>query len=338
MAGPAREDGAMNRQRRRVLHATGLLLARALPGCAVHGSDDAHAIVDGLTAERFTALRRFAGTSFGKVAYVSQGAGRAVLLLHGFPLNSFQWRGAIERLAPHALCIAPDFLGMGHSEVAPEQDIGPQTQAAMLVSLLDALGIAQADVIANDSGGAVAQLLVARYPARVRSLLLTNCDTGMQSPPAAMHEVIELARQGQFVDRRLAHWLADPQIARSDQGIGGLCYADRAHPTDEALHMYFGPPLSSPERKAALHRYAVALGRNALAEITPALRASRVPTRIAWGMADGIFHAASADYLDRSFGNSHGVRRLPDAKLFWPEERPGLIAAQARILWESAPA
>lgn len=261
-----------------------------------------------------------------------------MLLLHGFPLNSFQWRAVIERLSPHALCIAPDFLGMGHSEVAPEQDVGPETQASMLVALLDALGIAQADVIANDSGGAVAQLLVARHPARVRSLLLTNCDTAMQSPPAAMHEVIELAKQGKFVDQWLAPWLADPRLARSAQGIGGLCYADRAHPTDEALRMYFGPALSSPARKAALHRYAVALGRNALAEISPALRASRVPTRIAWGMADGIFDAANADYLDRGFGNSHGVRRLPDAKLFWPEERPGVLAAQARIPWQSAPA
>jgi len=102
--------------------------------------------------------------------------------------------------------------------------------------------------------------------------------------------------------------------------------------------MYFGPPTSSPTRKAALHRYAVALDRNPLADIAPALRASRVPTRIVWGMADRIFEAANADYLERNFGNSHGVRRLPDAKLFWPEERPDLIAAQARILWQSAPA
>lgn len=326
----------MNTQRRQFLRsAGGLLLAHSLTGCAVRGNDPAH---DDLDAQRFTALRRFAPTPFGKVAYVSQGSGRAVLLLHGFPLNSFQWRGAIARLAPHALCIAPDFLGMGHSQVAADQDLGPETQAGMLVALLDALGIAQADVIANDSGGGVAQLLVARHAARVRSLLLTNCDSAMQSPPAAMRPVIELAKQGQFVDQWLAPWLADPHLARSERGIGGLCYADRSQPTDEALRMYFGPPAHSPALKASLHRYAVALERNALADIAPALRASRVPTRIVWGMADGIFDAANADFLDRHFGNSHGVRRLPDARLFWPEERPDLIAAQARILWQSAPA
>ena len=324
----------MNTYRRQFLRGSAGLLLATLAGCAVRGSDPDRE----LDAQRFEALRRFARTPFGKVAYVSQGAGRAVLLLHGFPLNSFQWRGAIARLAPHALCIAPDFLGMGHSEAVADQDLGPETQASMLVALLDTLGIAQADVIANDSGGAVAQLLVARHAARVRSLLLTNGDSALQSPPAAMRPVIELAKQGLFVDQWLAPWLADPRLARSEQGIGGLCYADRTQPTDEALRMYFGPPTSSPTRKAALHRYAVALERNPLADIAPALRASRVPTRIVWGMADRIFEAANADYLERNFGNSHGVRRLPDAKLFWPEERPDLIAAQARILWQSAPA
>lgn len=330
----------MNTQRRQLLrHAAGLLLTHALAGCAIRGNEEARAATeDALGAARFTALRQYARTPFGEVAYVSQGAGRAVLLLHGFPLNSFQWRGVIEVLAPHARCIAPDFLGTGHSEVTTDQDLGPETQVNMLVALLDGLGIAAADLIANDSGGAVAQLLAVRHPERVRSLLLTNGDTEKQSPPAAMLPVIELAKQGNFVDQWLAPWLADPRLARSAQGIGGLCYADPAHPTDEALRMYFGPPVASPGRKAALHRYAVALERNALAGISAALRASRVPTRIVWGMADTIFDASNADFLERSFANSHGVRRLPDAKLFWPEERPALVAAQARILWQSAPA
>lgn len=270
----------------------------------------------------------------GNVAYVEHGIGRAVLMLHGFPLNSFQWRGAIARLAPHARCIAPDFLGMGHSAAAPGQNVGPSAQADMLVALLDALAVPSADVIANDSGCAVAQLLMVRYPARVRSMLLTNGDTELQCPPPAMRRVIELARQGRFVDEWLVPWHADPRLARSERAIGGLCYANRAHPTDDALRMYFGGLINFPERKAALHAYALALERNVLAGITPALGVSRVPTRVVWGMGDTVFDAGNSDYLERSFGNSRGVRRLPGAKLFWPEERPDIVAAQARILWQ----
>lgn len=308
-----------------------LLAAEALASCAF--ADGAPVVLD---AERFSAARRFVRTPFGEVAFVAQGRGRPVLFLHGFPLNGFQWRGAIERLAPHARCIAPDFLGMGHTHSSPDQDVGPESQVSMLASLLDALDISGVDLIANDSGCAVAQLFTVRYPTRVRSLLLSNGDTEIQSPPAAMLPVIELARKGRFVDEWLAPWHADPALARSERGIGGLCYANPAHPTDEALAMYFGPLMESVERKDALHRYAVALGRNALQGIQAAQRRSHVPTRIAWGIDDTIFDAANADYLHRSFGNSRGVRRLSGAKLFWPEERPEIIAAQARILWGSA--
>jgi pimeloyl-ACP methyl ester carboxylesterase len=101
--------------------------------------------------------------------------------------------------------------------------------------------------------------------------------------------------------------------------------------------MYFAPLMESAERKAALHHYAVALGRNALSGIRAAQRRSLVPTRIVWGVDDTIFDAANADYLHGSFGNSRGVRRLSGAKLFWPEERPDIVAAQARILWQSSP-
>ena len=321
--------------RRKFLRTSGSWLAAgALAGCAMRPP-----IAPGappLDAARFTALRRFARTRYGEVAYVAQGAGPEVLLLHGFPLNGFQWRGTIEGLAAQARCIAPDFLGMGHSSAARGQPVSPDAQMLMLIALLDELRIERAHVIANDSGGAVAQLLVARNPQRVRSLLLTNCDTEVESPPAAMQPVIALARQGELAERWFMAWAANPSLARSEAGIGGMCYADRAHPTDEALHMYFSPLVRLAERRTALHRYAIALERNALTGIRPALRASRVPTRIAWGLDDTIFSTRSAHYLAECFGNCHGLHSQPNAKLFWPEERPDIVIAQARLLWESA--
>ena len=314
-----------------------LLGSGMLAGCAWReastASPGASAPID---ATRFAALRKFVPTPFGEIACAIHGSGPAALFLHGFPLNSFQWRGALQKLSPYRTCLAPDFLGMGFTRISEDQDVAPRTQVLMLAALLDALRVDQVDLIANDSGGAVAQLFCVRYPARVRSLLLTNCDTERQSPPTAMMPVIELAKQGRFVDEWLAPWAHDATLARSEHGIGGLCYAKPGQPTDEALAMYFGPLLESAERRAGLHRYAIALADNSLAGIEADLRRSRIPVRVAWGMADGIFDASNADYLDAAFGNSRGVRRLPESKLFWPEERPDVIAAEARILWEHA--
>ncbi|MBI3716642.1 MAG: alpha/beta hydrolase [Betaproteobacteria bacterium] len=289
-----------------------------------------------LNAAAFHATRRFAATRFGRIAYVERGSGDAALFLHGFPLNGFQWRGAFERLSAYRRCIAPDFLAMGYTEVADGQSVGPDAQVEMLAALLDHLAIAAVDLVANDSGGAVAQLFILRYPKRVRTLLLTNCDTQNDSPPPALLPVIEMSRSGQYVDKWLVPWLADKALARSAQGIGGMCYADPAHPTDEAIDCYFAPLVSSPRRKSQVHAYALALEHNPLLGIAAALKRSTIPTRIVWGTGDTIFSPDSPQYLNQTFGNSQGVRRLEGSKLFWPEERPDIVAEEARRLWKVA--
>jgi haloalkane dehalogenase len=305
--------------------------AGGLAGCARW--PHAGTVPASMDAASFHAARHYTRTAFGRIAHVERGSGPAALFLHGFPLNGFQWRGALDRLAPYRRCIAPDFLGMGYTEVADGQSCAPGAQVAMLIALLDALQVGRADVIANDSGGAVAQLLVAHHPERVRSLLLTNCDTEEDSPPPALLPVIALAKQGRFVDEWLGTWRGNHALARSTAGIGGMCYADPAHPTDEAIETYFAPLLASRRSRDFAHAYAIAQEKNALAGIGPALARCRVPVRIVWGSADTIFSAENPGFLDRAFGHSLGVRQLKGSKLFWPEERPEVIAEEARRLW-----
>lgn len=280
-------------------------------------------------AAAWHAARRFAKTKFGEIAYVERGSGPAALFLHGFPLNGFQWRGAFDRLAGIRRCLAPDFLGLGYTKVAPGQSRDPQAQVDMLVAFLDERGVDKVDLIANDSGGGVAQFFLVQHPERVRTLLLTNCDTEPDCPPPALKPVLDLSREGKFVEQWLAPDLADKNRARSAQGLGAV-FSFRASPTDEAVDMYLGPLVRDPDNT---HAYALGLERNFLAGIEPKLKASRVPTRIVWGMADDIFLPSSPDYLDRTFGASRGVRKIPEAKLFFPEEFPDVIAEEARVLW-----
>lgn len=307
------------RRRNFVLASGGIALA-ALTGCA--------------PATRAGASeRKLLETRFGRIAYVDEGRGPAAVFLHGFPLSLYQWRGAIERLAPVRRCIAPDFMGLGRTQVSATQSLAPHHQAAMVLALLDALGVRDFDLVANDSGGAVAQLIVAQAPARVRTLLLTNCDTEHDCPPPALTPVIELARAGRYAEEWLVPWRNDKALARSPQGLGGMCYSCPGQPSDDALEDYLGPLVESEARKALTNRYAVALEHNALAGIEPALRRFTGPVRIVWGVADTIFSADSPAYLDSMFPASRGVRRLDGAKLFFPEEYPDVIAEEARALW-----
>ena len=285
-----------------------------------------------MTAADFHATRRFVETRFGRIAYVERGSGPAALFVHGLPLNGFHWRGAIARLSHRRRCIAPDLLGLGYTVTAPNPDLSPVAQAGMLVDVLDRLSVDAVDVIANDSGGAVAQLLAARHPARVRTLLLTNCDTHTNSPPASIADAMDAARKGVLADI-LARHLADKTFARSAQGLFSVCYADPANLTDEAIDCYLAPLLQSPERRAQLHGYMTAFEPNPLPAIEPALKRFPAPVRIVWGTADIHFHVRWAEWLDRTFPGSRGVRRVEGAMLFFPEELPDLIAEEALALW-----
>jgi pimeloyl-ACP methyl ester carboxylesterase len=290
-----------------------------------------------LDARAYDARRRFTPTPFGRIAHVEHGAGPAALFVHGYPLNGFQWRGALERLGDVRRCLAPDLLGLGYTEAAVSQDLAPAAQAAMLVAWLDALRIDAVDLVANDSGGAVAQLLAAHHPARVRSLLLTNCDVHTNSPPAALAPVIAQARAGTLAETFLAPQLADPRRARMPDGLGGLAYTDPARLTDESVAYYFAPLLATPTRRAQFERYAVAFEPNPLARIEPLLRRVTAPARMVWGTGDPLFGVEWAAWLDTVLPGSRGVRRVEGAKLFFPEEMPALVAAEARALWQAAP-
>jgi pimeloyl-ACP methyl ester carboxylesterase len=93
--------------------------------------------------------------------------------------------------------------------------------------------------------------------------------------------------------------------------------------------------VATEERRRLIDAYASALEPNPLAGLEAALRECDIPTRIVWGTGDVTFSAADPTYLDRILLRSRGVREVADAKLFFPEEYPDLIAEEARAPWHA---
>ncbi|WP_420212589.1 alpha/beta fold hydrolase [Burkholderia aenigmatica] len=91
------------------------------------------------------------------------GAGRAVVLLHGWPQTSYAWRKLVPLLAPHCKVIAPDLRGFGHSS-KPATGYDKKTVAGDIAALLHALQIDQACIVGHDMGGQVGYAFAALYP------------------------------------------------------------------------------------------------------------------------------------------------------------------------------
>ncbi|WP_138758993.1 alpha/beta fold hydrolase [Modestobacter altitudinis] len=97
-------------------------------------------------------------------------SGPPVLLVHGIPTNHRLWADVVPRLWAHARVIAVDMLGYGDSMDAHGHRVDLAAQAALLVDLLDVLGLERAIVVGHDLGGGVAQLIATTSSARVAGL------------------------------------------------------------------------------------------------------------------------------------------------------------------------
>jgi pimeloyl-ACP methyl ester carboxylesterase len=99
-----------------------------------------------------------------------------ILLLHGFPQTSHQFRHVLPLLAKAGYrCIAPDYRGAGRSSTS-HTDFRKTTMAADMLALLDALDIKEpVHVLGHDIGGMIAFALASRHPERVRSVCWGEC-------------------------------------------------------------------------------------------------------------------------------------------------------------------
>jgi 3-oxoadipate enol-lactonase len=120
-----------------------------------------------------------------RLHYQDEGPGPVVVLLHGFPLDSTMWEYQLGALGSVYRVIAPDLRGHGKSS-APEGIYTMDAMADDVIETLDSLGIIVPVALGGLSmGGYVALSLIARYPARIRALMLMDTRAGADTPETA---------------------------------------------------------------------------------------------------------------------------------------------------------
>jgi pimeloyl-ACP methyl ester carboxylesterase len=248
--------------------------------------------------------------------------------LHGLVGSSRNWRRNITFLANHANVYALDLFNMGESDRVPGLDASLEATADRIVAAMDALGLSHVDIAGHSHGGAIAMMLAARHPGRVRRLILfapanPYCDLGR-------HLV-------SFYQTRFGVWFARqiPFLPRILKAVAlSRMYGDPRRVPEQALDGY----ISGLHIPGTVDHILQIVGgwstdmahlRSVLAQLT------EKPTLLIWGDRDRAVGLASARQLARRLKRSSLIV-LPGVGHIAFEEMPDACNKAIRD-WLSSP-
>lgn len=218
-----------------------------------------------------------------------------ILLLHGFPSSSHQYRSLMQMLGDDHRMIAPDYPGFGQTHIVPGSenafDYSFRNLSQVIEEFIDALGLGSFVLYAFDFGGPVGFRIAARRPELIAGLIVQNAnayEAGLSD--AAWHFAM--------IDGRDDAGIKEFEGLLSLDGIKfqyltGVSDPESIAPDGYMLDQHH---LERPEHKAAmislLRDYKTNLAEYPIWQDW--LRRQRPPTQILWGRNDPLFIEAGA--------------------------------------------
>jgi pimeloyl-ACP methyl ester carboxylesterase len=247
-----------------------------------------------------------------------------LVFLHGAFADGDLWRGVVPQLSGRWRCVTPDLPLGAHTLPMPAgADLTPPGLARLIADFLAALDLRDAVLVANDTAGALAQLVVTQHPERVGRLVLTSCDAFDHFPPPLFRPLVVLARRVPRLFGLALRLLRASYSRRWALRLAGVCR--EAIPAD-LVDAWTRPALDDP----AVRRDLLALVRGVDARFTLAaaerLPAFDRPTLLAWGTADRLFPLALAHRLAALLPDAR-LERVEDAAAIVPLDQPERLAA-----------
>jgi haloalkane dehalogenase len=106
------------------------------------------------------------------IAYVDVGEGDPIVFLHGNPTPSYLWRNIIPHLLPLGRCLAPDYVGMGNSGMAPDGSYRFVDHQHYLDTWFEAMELTKNIIlVVHDWGSALGFSWAQRHPERIKALV-----------------------------------------------------------------------------------------------------------------------------------------------------------------------
>ncbi|MBE1583689.1 alpha/beta fold hydrolase [Nonomuraea angiospora] len=219
-----------------------------------------------------------------KYHYLDLGSGPDTIFLHGGGPGCTGWSdfGPVAPLfAAERRCLIVDILQYGRSDkcviTGPMWDF----HAAKTVALMDALGVERADFVCNSWGGTIALCLAARYPGRVRSLVITGSMPVFHGPLAPLPEG---GRRGRNA-RDVYYGGEGPTREKMRDLITRLEWYDGDRLPESTLDLRYEQSLDPQERALAAMSDSP---RGEWQDLTAELAGIQAPALFMWGMQDAF--------------------------------------------------
>jgi epoxide hydrolase 4 len=253
--------------------------------------------------------------------YLTDGAGPLVVLLHGFPQFSYEYRHLVPALAQAGFrAVAPDMRGFGDtSRPARIEDYALQTLGDDVAALVDAFGERKAHVLGHEWGGIVAAESALSHPDKVDRLILVNGPPAITLGRAIHHSWRQRLRSSYVLFYRiprLPEWCLTALHGR----VMSLLLSDGAFSAEDVD--VYRDAICRPRAAWAGLAYYRSIAHT-IKDDANRLRGKRIPSPglILWGERDRTLRRDLALRLDKQFTN-------PPRKVFFPDVGHWIIEAR----------
>lgn len=259
----------------------------------------------------------------GAISYRACGNGSPIVFVHGVGVNGDLWRRVVPRLAGGHSCITPDLPWGSHSlPLKPDTDLSLPGMARITADFLEALDLDNVALVANDTGGAVAQALVGCHPDRIARLVLTSCDAFEKFPPTPQKYLLVMAHS------RLLTWIVAytaqfKAIQRLPTAYGFV--TSRAMPAD-IMRSYTDPVRLNSQVRRDFRRMLRAVNTKYTFEAAARLTNFDKPALVLWAENDKIFPRDHGRRLAQLLPQGR-FELITHSRTFIPEDQPDLLVA-----------
>ena len=282
-----------------------------------------------------------------RLHYVTEGQGKLVLFLHGFPEFWYAWRNQLREFERDSFAVAPDLRGYNLSDKPASAD---QYRIKILVedvrALVQHLGYEKFILVGHDWGGAIAWAFALSYPDCLENLVVINAphpaifERELRENPAqqkASEYMLMFQRPGEAEKTLSANNYAFLVEAVLSEGL------KRGHFTEDDRRAYLEAWSRPSALTGGLNYYRAAhLGRPAgkgepasgnffpgLSDLTV-----KVPTLVIWGERDPYLLTGNLDGLDH-LAPDLTIKRIADGSHWVIHEKPVLVNTLIREFLES---